>query len=153
VTVSHAAVGPRRSDQTALMENKPDPARQPYMSKDNIYSASVLIANLSSPSDYHILESAIQNATRSTKDRLVIILHSPAFANQEVPRANWFEIQRLLTWVYVKSTAVAQDMDKVLLDTDVLLRPPHTPTVEGTTKDGDLLEKAGALYVFKEGGS
>lgn len=122
-------------------------------SKDNIYSASILIANLPSPSDYHVLESAIRNATRSTKDRLIIILHSPAFANQEVSRAGWFEIQRLLTWTYVESTAVAQDMDKVLLDTDVLLRPPHTRTAEGTEEDGDLVKKADALYVFKDGGS
>ena len=122
-------------------------------SKDNIYSASILIANLPSPSDYHVLESAIRNATRSTKDRLVIILHSPAFANQEVPRAGWFEIQRLLTWTYVESAAVAQDMDKVLLDTDVLLRSPHARAAEGTAEDGDLVKKADALYVFKDGWS
>jgi len=121
------------------------------MSKDNIYSTSILIANLPSPSDYHVLESAIRNATRSTKDRLFIILHSLAFANQEIPQANWFEIQRLLTWTYVESTAVAQDMDKVLLDTDILLRPPHTQATEGTTKDEDLVKKADALYVFKDG--
>ena len=120
-------------------------------SKDNIYSASILIANLSSPSDYHVLESAIRNATRSTKDRLTVILHSPAFVNQGVPQANWFEIQRLLTWTYVESTAVAQDMDKVLLDTDVLLRPPHTQAAEGTTEDEELVKKADALYVFEDG--
>ena len=128
-------------------------SREIDTSKDNIYSVSILIADLSSPSEYHVLESAIRNATRSTKDRLVIILHSPAFANQEDPRANWFEIQRLLTWTYVESTAVAQDMDKVLLDTDVLLRPPHASAAEGTTKDEDLVKEADALYVFKSGGS
>ena len=128
-------------------------SREMDTSKDNIYSASILIANLSSPSDYHVLESAIRNATRSTKDQLVIILHSPAFANQEVPRANWFEIQRLLTWTYVESTAVAQDMDKVLLDINVLLRPSPASTAEGTNRDEDLVKKADALYVFKDGGS
>ena len=117
-------------------------------SKDNIYSASILIASLSSPSDYHVLESTIRNATRSTKDRLTIILHSPVFANQEGPQANWFEIQRLLTWTYVESTAVAQDMDKVLLDTDVLLRPPPT---EGAAEDEELVKEADALYVFEDG--
>jgi len=117
-------------------------------SKDNIYSASILIANLSSPSDYHLLESTIRNATRSTKDRLTIILHSPVFADQEGPQANWFEIQRLLTWTYVESTAVAQDMDKVLLDTDVLLRPPPT---EGAAEDEELVKEADALYVFEDG--
>src|SRR5579872_6845533 len=98
------------------------PSHEMDTSKDNIYSTSILVANLSSPSDYHVLETAIRNATRSTKDRLVIILHSQAFVDDEALRANWFEVQRLLTWTYVESAAVAQDMDKVLLDTDVLLR-------------------------------
>jgi hypothetical protein len=122
-------------------------------SKDNIYSTSILIADLSTPSDYHVLESAIRNATRSTKDRLIVILHSPAFANQGDPQANWFEIQRLLTWTYVESTAVAQDMDKVLLDANVLLRPPQTSTVEGNTEDEELVKRADAVYVFEDGAS
>jgi hypothetical protein len=123
------------------------------MSKDNIYSASILIANLQSPADYHFLESAIRNATRSTKDRLVIILHSPAFANQEGTRANWSEIQKLLTWTYVESTVVAQDMDKVLLDTDVLLRPQYKPAADGSTEDEQLVKGADSLYVFEDGAS
>jgi len=120
-------------------------------SKDNIYSALILIANLSSPSDYHVLESAIRNATRSTKDQLTVILHSPTFANKEDPQANWFEFQRLLTWMYVESTAVAQDMDKVLLNTDVLLRPPHVPAAAGTKEDEELVKRADAVYVFEDG--
>ena len=135
------------------MSPVPSSSREIDTFKDNIYSASVLIANLSSPSDYHVLESAIRNATRGAKDRFIVILHSPSFANQEVPRANWFEIQRLLTWTYVERTAVAQDMDKVLLNTDILLRPPYTPAAEETTKDGDLVRKADVLYVFEDGGS
>jgi len=34
----------------------------------------------------------------------------------------WGDIQRLLTYVYVQATAVAQELDKVLLQVDVLLR-------------------------------
>jgi hypothetical protein len=34
----------------------------------------------------------------------------------------WDDIQRLLTYVYVQATAVAQELDKVLLQVDVLLR-------------------------------
>jgi hypothetical protein len=65
---------------------------------------------------------------------------------------NWFEIQRLLTWTYVGSTAIAQDMDKVLLDADVLLHPPQA-AAEGSTEDEELVKKAGAVYVFEEGAS
>jgi len=119
-------------------------------SKDDIYSVSILVANLPSPLDYHNLESAIRNATRSTKDRLAIVLHSPAFSSRGAPKANWFEIQRLLTWTYVESTAVAQDMDKVLLDTDVLLRPPHASATKGTVEDEELVKTADALYAFED---
>lgn len=120
-------------------------------SRDNAFSASILITNLSSPSDYHVLESAIRNATRSTKDRLTVILHSPAFANQGDPNTDWFGIQRLLTWTYVESTAVAQDMDKVLLDTDILLRPPRVPAAEGSMEDEELVKEADAVYLFEDG--
>ena len=127
------------------------PSRKIDTSKDNIYSTSILIANLPSPADYHILESAIRNATRSTKDRIVIILHSPAFSDQEGSRANWVEVQKLLTWTYVESTAVAQDMDKVLLDTDILLRPRSKPTAEGSPEDEELIKGVDVLFVFEDG--
>ena len=133
------------------MSSVPPSSREIDSSEDNVYSTSILIANLPSPADYLLLESAIRNATRSTKDRLVVILHSPAFADQEGSRANWIEIQQLLTWTYVESTAVAQDMDKVLLDTDVLLRPRNEPAAEGSTEDGELVEGADVLYVFEDG--
>jgi hypothetical protein len=136
------------------MSHASSSSHETVTSEDNIYSTSILVANLPLLSDYHVLESAIRNATRSTKDRLVIILHSQAFVDQEDPQANWFEIRRLLTWTYVESTAVAQDMDKVLLDTGVLLRPPPgTPTVEGSTGDEELVGNADALYVFEDGAS
>ena len=34
----------------------------------------------------------------------------------------WDDVQRLLTCVYVQATAVAQELDRVLLQVDVLLR-------------------------------
>ena len=136
------------------MPPAPSSSHEIDTSKDNIYPISILVANLPLLSDYHVLESAIRNATRSTKDQLVVILHSQAFVDQEDPQANWFEIRRLLTWTYVASTAVAQDMDKILLDTDVLLRPPpRTPAVEGSTGDEELVGNADALYVFEDGAS
>jgi len=147
-TPSSTQLGARPKVQ---MSPVPSSSHEMDTSKDNVYSASILIANLSSPSDYHVLESTIRNATRSTKDRLTVILHSQTFASKEDPQANWFEIQRLLTWTYVESTAVAQDMDKVLLNTDVLLRPPHITAVAGTKEDEELVKRADAVYVFEDG--
>lgn len=133
------------------MSSVPSSSHEIDTSKDNIYSTSILIANLSSPVDYQVLKPVIRNAARSTKDRLIIILFSPAFANQEDSRADWFEIQNLLTWTYVESTAVAQEMDKVLLDTDVLLRPSCRPAAGGSTQDEELVKRADAVYVFEDG--
>jgi len=45
---------------------------------------------------------------------------------------------------------VAQDMDKVLLDTDVLLRPRDKPVAETSTRDEELVRGADALYVFED---
>jgi hypothetical protein len=117
------------------------------------FTPSILITNFQSPVDYHFLESTIRIATRSTKEQLVTILHSPAIANQEGIRANWSEIQKPLTWTHVESTALAQDMDKVLLDTVVLLRPQYKPVVEGSTEDERLVKGADSLYVFEDGAS
>ena len=60
---------------------------------------------------------------------------------------------RASSFTCVDSTAAAQDMDKVLLDTDVLPRPSYVPTAEGTNKDEDPAKKVDVLYVFKDGGS
>lgn len=135
------------------MSSAPSSSHEIDTSKDNIYSTSILIANLPSPANYHGLESAIRNATRSTNDRLVIILYSPGFASQEDSRANWFEVQKILTWTYVESTAMAQEMDKVLLDTDVLLRTQYKLAAEGSTEDEELVKRVDALYVFESGAS
>ena len=35
---------------------------------------------------------------------------------------SWDEVQRLLTYVYVQATKVAQDLDRVLMEVDVLLK-------------------------------
>ena len=104
---------------------------------DNVYSVSILITNLSPPSDRHILESAIRNVTRNTKDRLTGVLHSPACFNQECPQTNWFEVQRLLTWTYAESTAPAQ-----LMGTDVHCVPPHMPPAEGTVEGQEPVKEA-----------
>lgn len=95
----------------------------------------------------HALGPVIANAAKATKERLVIVLFSRLFntgksARSRSPAARrsesrgrtdsvdtvlsragmWDDVQRLLTYVYVQATKVAQDMDKVLLDVDVLLR-------------------------------
>ncbi|TFY77650.1 hypothetical protein EWM64_g6361 [Hericium alpestre] len=108
---------------------------------------AALLATITDLQIPHFLTPVITSATRATRDRLIIVLFSRLFdaprksPSPDAARRNstgstgtnkssscishttkWDEMQRLLTYVYVQATKVAQDMDKVLLDIDVLLR-------------------------------
>jgi len=64
------------------------------------------------------------SAARATRDRLVIVLFCPLFNNYDGISHidHWDDVQKLLTFVYVQATKVAQDMDKILMQVDVLLK-------------------------------
>lgn len=79
----------------------------------------LLLASLPTLSTPQFLVPAIHAATTDAKDRLVIVLFSRAFAQRGT---RWDDVQRLLAFVYGHASKVAQDMDKILLDVDVLLR-------------------------------
>lgn len=51
----------------------------------------------------------------------------------------WDDVQRLLTYVYVQTTAVAQELDKILLQVDVLLRGFDEDLSEDFGKDFDVV--------------
>jgi len=51
----------------------------------------------------------------------------------------WDDIQRLLTYVYVQATAVAQELDKVLLQVDVLMRGFDEDLSEDFGKDFEVV--------------
>ncbi|KZT09636.1 Nucleotidylyl transferase [Laetiporus sulphureus 93-53] len=100
------------------------------------------------------LAGAISTAARQTTANLRIILFSPSFneatPTSDAPRGgidlrsdrneyshagHWHEVQRLLTFVYVQATKVAQDMGKVLMDIDVLLRGTEEQFPEELIRD------------------
>jgi hypothetical protein len=112
------------------------------MSIDNEHARSLVICFLPQLKQLPSLASVIQHATRSTRDRLVILLFSPHFDNHR----KWHDVQKLLTWVYVQSTAVAQDMGKVLMEVDVLLQGSDSrETYDVKEHEFD------AVYRFEEG--
>ncbi|KAK7693750.1 hypothetical protein QCA50_003322 [Cerrena zonata] len=112
--------------------------------------SAVLISTLDSIDypPYH-LASSITLATRSTVRQLRIILVSPLF-NPSPPAdfesggselqygvsrtSRWDEVQRLLTYVYVQATRVAQEMGRILMDVDVLLHGSNSE-VPGIAKE------------------
>ncbi|KAI0062321.1 Nucleotidylyl transferase [Artomyces pyxidatus] len=115
---------------------------------DACVARAILLATIDNLSTPYFLAPVIAAAARSTRTRLVIVLFSRLFnsggrelspvdsrrrdsvestgSNASGPRvshtASWDDLQRLLTYVYVQATKVAQDMDKILLDIDVLLK-------------------------------
>lgn len=82
-------------------------------------AATLLLATLHNLDVPHFLTPAIVAATTSAQYRLVVVLFSPLF---DTHIGEWTQLQSLLTFIYVQATKVAQDLNKPLLDVDVLLR-------------------------------
>lgn len=116
------------------------------------------IPDILSPPTY--LVSAITTAVKSTAHRLCIVLVSPYFEDpSSVPSSlaeeqvthfrshpppishteRWDSIQRLLTYVYVEATKIAQDMNKVLMDIDVLLKGTAADLPEEAFVDAEVV--------------
>ncbi|KAL1944709.1 hypothetical protein VTO73DRAFT_3139 [Trametes versicolor] len=81
----------------------------------------------------NFLATSVSTAARTSTAGLRIVILSPFFdlppdsASDDHSRgvsrtAHWDDVQRLLTFVYVQATKVAQDLGNILLDIDVLLR-------------------------------
>ncbi|CAK5277353.1 unnamed protein product [Mycena citricolor] len=110
---------------------------------------AVLYASIPDLSIPYFLATAITEGARRTHGRLIIVLTSPVFADSQAVShaATWKLVQTLLTFVYVQTTKVAQEMNKILLEVDVLLRGPHDAAPEYPTPpeavfyvDGDSIE-------------
>ncbi|KAI0636704.1 Nucleotidylyl transferase [Trametes polyzona] len=81
------------------------------------------------------LAAPVATAARTSTYSVRIVILSDDFADEPRPSrepfsrtAHWDDVQRLLTFVYVQATKVAQDMGKILLNIDVLLRAPGDAT-------------------------
>ncbi|KXN91498.1 Phosphopantetheine adenylyltransferase [Leucoagaricus sp. SymC.cos] len=98
---------------------------------------ALLLATLPRLSTPQFLVPVIAHATSSTRKRLVIVLFSRFFnkgalnshldqgylASQAISHTGgWRAVQEIITYVYVQATKVAQNMGKVLMDVDVLLK-------------------------------
>ncbi|KAG6833060.1 hypothetical protein H0H87_011804 [Tephrocybe sp. NHM501043] len=90
---------------------------------------ALLLATVSSLDPPHFLAPVITTAATTTRAHLTIVLFSRHFNNptgtatlRGVSRTGRFEdVCRFLTYVYVQATSVAQALDKILMEIDVLL--------------------------------
>jgi pantetheine-phosphate adenylyltransferase len=116
------------------MSASPEPDSHFPTSPETVDRA-LLVASLPNLSIPHFLAPVISSAATATRHRLVIILFSRffnaspnstpknvGFASGVSHSEHWNDVQRLLTFVYVQATKVGQDMGKVLMVVDVLLK-------------------------------
>lgn len=95
----------------------------PTQSVDN----ALLLATLHSLDPPYFLSSIIQSAASTTRSHLSIILFSRIFNAPDAPLPglspiqHWHDVHRLLTYIYVQASNVAQNLDKLLMDINVLL--------------------------------
>ena len=112
---------------------------------------SVLLATLPSLAAPHFLTQVIHTATSLTSEQIVIVLFSRFFNTGPRPKThgrrpsfpetqalchadtgNFSTVQKLLTFVYVQATKVAQEQGKILLDITVLLKGLNDPLSLGS---------------------
>ncbi|KAI0249432.1 Nucleotidylyl transferase [Lactifluus subvellereus] len=140
-------------------------------------SHALLLATVNDLSTPCFLAPTIAGAARCVRDRLVIVLfsrlfnagrrsRSPLASRSEKTRRRdgsgsvrsdssagvshtecWDDIQRLLTYVYVQATAVAQELDNVLLQVDVLLRAIDEDLSEDFGKNFDVAIRIEGDYI------
>lgn len=113
-----------------------------------VHDNSILLATLDDLSVPHHLANVIGSVTGWTQKHLIIILVSNLFdkATAECSHTQrWNEVQCLLTFVYVQATKVAQQLDRVLMDVDVLLKGVHE------TLQHDLVDGVDVLYRVHDG--
>lgn len=86
-------------------------------------SSVLLLASVPDLSPPQFLSPVIVEAATTSHDHLYIVLSSPLFNEGAISHSrSWKDVQRLLTFVYVQAAKVAQDMDKIPMQIDVLLQ-------------------------------
>ncbi|KAF9021186.1 Nucleotidylyl transferase [Hymenopellis radicata] len=88
---------------------------------------ALLLATVPTLSSPHFLAPAIIAAATEAQNRLVIVLFSRLFNDRG---SRWDDVHDLLSFVYVQATKVAQDLGKILLNVDVVLRGMHASVPE-----------------------
>lgn len=86
---------------------------------------TILVLSISSLQEYRHLGPSIEQATRNTESRLLIILVSPLFdpENGIDPIGSWKEMESFISFVYMRASTVAIALDRVLMSIDVVLHP------------------------------
>jgi len=99
---------------------------------------TLLVLPIYSLTSYAHLAPLIDYATNDTSSRLLILLVSPLFHPQTGihPSTHWSDLQRLLSYIYSKASAVALRHDRILLRIDVLVHGGNDTPISGVIDCG-----------------
>lgn len=124
---------------------------------------AILLATIQNLSTPLFLAPVVHTAATLTKHKLIIVLFSRFFnvehegltfsetlAISHTARSSWNEVQKLLTYVYVQATKTAQEMGKVLMDIDILLKGLNDDHLEADL--ASLVSNLGVEVVFRISG-
>jgi pantetheine-phosphate adenylyltransferase len=130
--------------------------------RDNIPQAdrAVLLAGVRNVDGVpHFLAGPVATAASKTTQFLRIVLVSPLFDAASADLANhrptalgtrrFDDVQRVLTYVYVQATRVAQEMGKILMDVDVLLRGTDEPLEASVPADAQVIYQSACTSVLR----
>lgn len=116
--------------------------KEGFPTSPEIVDNALLLATLPNLTLPHFLSQVISHAVTYTRKRLIIVLFSRYF-NVHHPQSGddvdhqsltfpekqglshtltWDAVQRILTYTYVQATKVALEINKVLMEVDVLLK-------------------------------
>lgn len=110
----------------------------------NDIDKAILALNIDNLEDLTVLSSPIATVAKRARSRLLIVLYHPLFEGGSGTNT-WDVIQRLLGHAYLQATAVSHEMNKILMNIEVLLRAPRSPLKDVPHDSWDMLFHSGNL--------
>src|SRR5258708_5941316 len=122
------------------------------MEHPQLVSNTLLVLPIYSLTSYAHLAPLIEYATHNTSSRLLMLLASPLFHPQTGihPTTHWSDLQRLLSYIYSKASAVALQHGRVLLRIDVLVHGGNDAPSSGILNSGIQSVQWDACYLAYE---
>lgn len=98
---------------------------------------TVLILSLQSLASYEPFGPWIDEATSKTQQRLLVFLVSPLFDSQSDlnPTGSWKSMEKLLSFIYTRSSQMAMKLDRVLMRVDVIFQGNDGNVLSGVERE------------------
>jgi hypothetical protein len=101
---------------------------------------TILVLPLQSLASYEHFGPWIDQATSKTQQRLLVFLVSPLFNSQSDlnPTESWKAMEKLLSFIYTRSSQIAMKEERVLMRVDVIFQGDNGHILSGLDKTSTL---------------